>query len=136
MPISNRLRYFNKRFTNKLFLPTAGTRISPYALLTHKGRKTGKLYMIPVVAARQGSRFIFALAYGLDVDWYRNVTAADGCELRWKGVEYLLSNPRALDMDEGRKAFGNFVEMLFRWRKVCDFCQMDGIEKKLVIIAK
>jgi deazaflavin-dependent oxidoreductase (nitroreductase family) len=129
MPISNQTRFFNKRFTNKLFLPTAGTRFSPYALLIHKGRKTGKLYMIPVVTARQGSRFIFALAYGLDVDWYRNVTAAGGCELHWKGVEYLLSNPRELDQVEGRKAFGKFVEMLFRWRKVSNFAQMDGVEK-------
>jgi deazaflavin-dependent oxidoreductase (nitroreductase family) len=129
MAISDRIRYLNKRFTNKLFLPTAGKRLSPYAMLLHIGRKTGAIYKIPVVTSHQGEKFIFALPYGLDVDWYRNVRAAGGCELRWKGIEYVLSNPSGLDTEAGRKAFGRIIETLFRWRNVSDFAQMDGVEK-------
>lgn len=37
---------------NKLILPIAGRRFSPYALLEHTGRRSGRAYLTPVGAFR------------------------------------------------------------------------------------
>ena len=46
---------------------------------------------------------IFALTYGPDGDWVKNVLAAGGCELDTRGRTVRLVSPR-LDHDENRLA--------------------------------
>ena len=43
---------------------------------------------------RSGDTFTFALTYGRDVDWVRNVMAAGRCRLVYKGGSYELSGPQ------------------------------------------
>lgn len=68
--------------------------LRPLAVVEHEGRTSGTRYRTPVLAFRTGATFTFALTYGKDVDWVRNVLAAGGCRLVYKGGSYDLVDPR------------------------------------------
>jgi len=81
MPIPHRVARFNKRVTNRVTTRFAGW-MPGFAILTDVGRRSGQTYRTPVNVLRDGVRYVFALTYGSDVDWVRNVLAARGCEIR------------------------------------------------------
>jgi len=67
------------RLTSPAMRPLAGKHWNPiFAIVEHRGRKTGRVYRTPVAARRSGDGFIIALAFGAQVDWYRNLVAAGG----------------------------------------------------------
>ena len=68
-------------------------RLRPLAVVEHQGRRTATRYRTPVMAFRSGDTFTFALTYGPDVDWVRNVLAAGRCRLMYKGGSYDLVDP-------------------------------------------
>lgn len=105
MKIPDRIRFINKRYTNRVMGLIAGKRYSPIALLQHTGRKTGRAYAIPIIAASVPGGFVFALTYGDHVDWYRNVLAADRAVLILHGTIYDLHGVTSLTDDEGRASF-------------------------------
>ena len=53
-----------------------------FAIVTHTGRRSGRTYRTPVNVFRDGDRYLFALTYGAESDWVRNVLAAGRCEIR------------------------------------------------------
>jgi len=79
-------------FTRK----SAGTERSPFALLTHLGRRSGRTYQTALGAHAYGDGFLLPLGYGTKTDWYRNVMAARTCQLAWKGHTYQLERPEML----------------------------------------
>src|SRR5687768_13299362 len=61
------------RVTNPVMLPLAGKRWNPiFAIVEHRGRKTGRPYAAPVAARRVSGGFVISLAFGAQVDWHRN----------------------------------------------------------------
>jgi deazaflavin-dependent oxidoreductase (nitroreductase family) len=133
MPIPDRIRYVNKRFTNKGMMLIAGKKGSPIALIRHRGRKSGIMYQTPVLVVRIGAQFTFALTYGRNVDWYRNVLAAGSAVLLLNGQEHGLVNPISLDADSGRRAFGRFKGALLKAIKVGDFFMMEeGVKSEAI----
>ena len=88
MPISKRVASFNKHVTNRIMRHIASW-MPGFAIVSHVGRQSGRLYLTPVNVFRDGDRYVFALTYGADSDWVRNVVAAGGCaiETRRKTVE-------------------------------------------------
>jgi len=76
-----------------------------FAILIHTGRKTGKLYKIPIMVVPVQNGFVIALTYGKKTDWYENVKAKGGCSLRWKRQDYALTNPEFIDPDQALPAF-------------------------------
>jgi len=103
--VLDRVRVFNKHVTNKVLIHLCGREFGHFAILTHTGRKSGTLYRIPVIAEPVENGFMFALTYGLKVDWYENVKAKGGCSLYWKHREYSLVNPELVDKEVGILAF-------------------------------
>ena len=94
------------RRTTALTLPLAGQRWNPvFAVLEHHGRQTGRPYEAPLAARRIAGGFVVALAFGAQVDWYRNLVAAGGGSLRWRGQTYAVGAPEAVDPDSGRASF-------------------------------
>jgi len=83
---------------NKIILPIAGRRRSPYALLEHIGRRSGRAYMTPVGAFRFGDGFVIGLSYGADVDWCRNVFASGHAAVKWRGRTFDLERPEIIPM--------------------------------------
>lgn len=92
MPIPKWVARTNKYGINqvtRLIAPWAPT----FALVEHRGRKSGRTYRSPVMAFRHGDKLVFALTYGPDTDWIRNVLAAGGGEVTTHGHRYRMSEP-------------------------------------------
>ena len=75
VPFPQQITRFNRDVVNPRMRHLA--RIAPYlGVVHHVGRKSGKTYVTPVMVFRAQSRWLFALTYGSQVDWARNVVAA------------------------------------------------------------
>jgi deazaflavin-dependent oxidoreductase (nitroreductase family) len=78
----------------------------PFSLVRHVGRKSGKPYETPIIVAPAEGGFIAELTYGENVDWYRNVVAAGGCELVVRGRPHRVVGVEPYPAEAGRRAFG------------------------------
>ncbi len=67
-------------------------RLPGFGILTHVGRKFGKVYRTPINVFRAPTGFVVALTYSSESEWVKNVLAAGGCELRTRGKKYQLSH--------------------------------------------
>ena len=93
MPLPENLARFNKRVTNRVTGLFAGW-APGFAILTHRGRRSGREYRIPINVFRVPDGYRFALTYGSDTDWVKNVFAAGGCSIRTRGHDVTLTEPR------------------------------------------
>ncbi|GAA5092789.1 hypothetical protein GCM10025760_21960 [Microbacterium yannicii] len=77
----------------------AGHRWFPlWAVVHHRGRTSGIDYETPVavVPTRDRSVVLIGLPWGAKTNWARNVVAAGGAELSWKGVRRPTASPRII----------------------------------------
>jgi deazaflavin-dependent oxidoreductase (nitroreductase family) len=74
----------NKRLVNPVQLLWA-PRLPPFAVIVHRGRRTGAEHRTPVLAWRSGSTLYVVLFYGSRTQWVRNVRAAGGGEVIRRG---------------------------------------------------
>jgi deazaflavin-dependent oxidoreductase (nitroreductase family) len=87
-------------------MPLAGKRWNPvFAVVEHRGRSTGRAYRTPVAARRTADGFVISLAFGSQVDWYRNIVVAGGGIIRWRGVDYRVGAPEPTSPVEAFAAF-------------------------------
>jgi deazaflavin-dependent oxidoreductase (nitroreductase family) len=115
---------FNLAVTNRITSRFAA-RLPGFGILTHVGRKSGRLYLTPVNAFRAPEGFVIALTYGRESEWVRNVLAANGCQLETRRVRYLLSAP-AIVHDPTRRRFPLFVRMMLGIIGANDFMQLSA----------
>jgi deazaflavin-dependent oxidoreductase (nitroreductase family) len=101
----DRMRGLNKYVTNKLLIHICGKQFGHFVILSHVGRKSGKVYRIPIIAEPIENGFVIALTYGKKVDWYKNVMANGGCAIIWKNKEFRLTHPEFIDKEIGVMAF-------------------------------
>src|ERR1700747_688030 len=71
------LARINIAFTNRITGLFAGW-LPGFGILTHVGRKSGKVYRTPINVFRAPGGFIIALTYGGQSEWVKNVLAAGG----------------------------------------------------------
>ncbi|WP_066901344.1 nitroreductase family deazaflavin-dependent oxidoreductase [Mycolicibacterium houstonense] len=64
-----------------------------WAVVIHRGRRSGRTFRTPLWAFRRGHGFVIALTYGSQADWVRNVLAAGGCELESRRRHYTMTEP-------------------------------------------
>ena len=122
---------FNLAVTNRITSRFAA-RLPGFGILTHAGRKSGKLYRTPVNVFRAPEGFLIALTYGRESEWVKNVLAAGGCELETQGVRYRLSAPTIVH-DTTRRRFPPFVRLILGLIGANDFMQMEKCrEEKLL----
>jgi deazaflavin-dependent oxidoreductase (nitroreductase family) len=84
-----------------------------FVILTHVGRKSGKVYRTPVNVFRAPNGFIIALTYSSQSEWVKNVLAAGGCEVQTRGKKYQLSAPKVV-RDPTRRRFPVLVRLVLR----------------------
>jgi deazaflavin-dependent oxidoreductase (nitroreductase family) len=97
------LAKINIAVTNRITGLFAGW-LPGFGILTHVGRKSGKVYRTPVNVFRAPNGFIIALTYSSQSEWVKNVLAAGGCELKTRGKTYQLSAPNVV-RDPTRRQF-------------------------------
>jgi deazaflavin-dependent oxidoreductase (nitroreductase family) len=93
------VRRFNRGFTNKLQMRTAGTPGAWASVMRHRGRRSGTLYETPVVPFESGDGYLIALPYGPSADWVKNVMAAGSAELVCGGVTIAVDSPEVVPAD-------------------------------------
>jgi deazaflavin-dependent oxidoreductase (nitroreductase family) len=122
MPIPSRVRTWNKVGLNRVTRPIAAW-LPGFGVVVHRGRRSGRRYQTPVNAFRTDDGYLFALTYGADTDWVRNVLAAGGCELHTRGHVVHLDSPR-LYHDESRRGIRPVERRILRLIGVADFLSL------------
>ena len=110
-------------FANRVFNPIVRPFIAwvpGFALVVHRGRRTGRVHRTPMMAFRHGEDQVFALTYGPEVDWVRNVLVASGCELIVRRRRVRLVDPR-LVTDPSRRLVPALVRLPLRALRVDAF---------------
>ncbi|MEA2577478.1 MAG: hypothetical protein QOD78_1066 [Chloroflexota bacterium] len=117
------------RLTGTAMLPLAGKRWNPiFAVVEHRGRKTGRVYRTPVAARRSGDGFTIALAFGAQVDWYRNLVAAGGGTIHWRGDMYSVTAPERVDATTVLITFDPVQRLLLRIAGIDGYVQVRAAE--------
>jgi deazaflavin-dependent oxidoreductase (nitroreductase family) len=107
------------RALNPIMLPLAGKRWNPiFAVAEHRGRKSGRLYVTPVAARRVDDGFVISLAFGAQVEWYRNLVAAEGGTIRWRGRAYPVGAPDRIDIATALPEFMLIQRLALRLARV------------------
>jgi deazaflavin-dependent oxidoreductase (nitroreductase family) len=94
-----------------------------FALISYRGRKTGKRYTIPMNVFRDGQDYIFALTYGGDVQWVKNVLAAGEADLRIRNTTTHLVKPERF-VDPSRHLTPWLVRKFLGLARVNEFLRM------------
>ena len=95
MQIPRRVVRFNKAINNPIQRQYAWL-LPPWAIVSHRGRRSGRQYRTPVVAFKRGKTLSIGILYGENSDWVRNVLAGGGEVVRG-GRTHQLVNPRVAD---------------------------------------
>jgi deazaflavin-dependent oxidoreductase (nitroreductase family) len=122
---TTRIRFL-RPFTTHVINPVTGLFagwLPGFAILTHVGRKSGRTYRTPINVFRRGDRYLFALTYGADVDWVKNVLAAGGCEMRTRGRDVRLVEPE-LFLDPELRSMPAPVRFIGRFIRAAEILRM------------
>jgi deazaflavin-dependent oxidoreductase (nitroreductase family) len=119
------------RALNPIMLPLAGKRWNPiFAVAEHRGRKSGRLYTTPVAARRVDEGFVIALAFGAQVEWYRNLVATQGGTIRWRGRAYPVGAPERIDTATALPAFLLIQRLALRIARVGGYVRVRDAEPR------
>jgi deazaflavin-dependent oxidoreductase (nitroreductase family) len=99
----------------------SGTQRSSWGLLTHVGRRSGRVYQTSLGTNAYGDGFLLPLGYGPRTDWYRNLMAAGVCTLAWKGRSYQLERPELISGPEAMRAWPIRDRILLQLAGMHDF---------------
>jgi deazaflavin-dependent oxidoreductase (nitroreductase family) len=116
------LRPFTTKVFNRVSRLFAGW-LPGFGLLLYRGRKSGREYRTPMNVFRRGEEYVFALTYGPDVQWVKNIMAAGECQLVSRGRTLRLVGPR-LFHDPGRSLMPPGVRQLLGVMRVTEFLRM------------
>ncbi|WP_225727139.1 MULTISPECIES: nitroreductase family deazaflavin-dependent oxidoreductase [unclassified Nocardia] len=92
-------------------------RVGPYlpmfAVIEHRGRKSGKQYSTPVNVLRFDGKLAVVLGHGI-TDWVRNVRAAGEARVRYSGRTWHATNPRIIERGTGGAELPAIARMMGR----------------------
>jgi deazaflavin-dependent oxidoreductase (nitroreductase family) len=120
-----RLRFL-RPFTTHVFNPISRRIVGHlplFAVLHYRGRRSGTQYRTPMNVFRRGEEYVFALTYGADVQWVKNVLAAAGCEMETRGRRIRVHDPR-LVTDPSARLVPLLVRPILRLLRVTEFLLM------------
>lgn len=121
-PRTRFLRPCTTRVINPVTRLFAG-RMPGFAILTHVGRTSGKTYRTPLNVFRRGDHYLFALTYGSDVHWVKNIRAAGGCWMRIRGRDVRLVEPELI-VDPDLRLMPLLLRIVGKMNRVTEFLRM------------
>jgi deazaflavin-dependent oxidoreductase (nitroreductase family) len=119
MPLPKRLARFNRLVTNRVVGPVA-RRLPGFAIVSHVGRRSGRVYRTPVNLYRAEGRYVIALTYGSDSQWVLNVLAAGVVDIETRGRHLHLIGPEVVH-DAQRSLVPPPVRHILRLVNVSEF---------------
>jgi deazaflavin-dependent oxidoreductase (nitroreductase family) len=116
------MRPITTRLVNPLTRRVAG-RLPLFGIVVVPGRRTGVERRVPMNVFRVDGDYVFALTYGRDVDWVKNVLAAGGCRLVTRGRTVVLRDPDVVH-DAARRLVPQPVRFFLGLLDVSDFLRL------------
>lgn len=114
-PRTRRVVRVAARFVNPAVLLIAGRRWNPIVgILHHRGRRSGRVYATPLGMRPLGDTFVMPRTFGENAAWYRNLLAAGGCVVTYRGRDYTLVEPEVIDYASAAPAFPRYERLQFR----------------------
>jgi len=111
--LKNRLLRSIARLGGPATRPLAGRRLFPlWAVVYHAGRRSGRTYATPIAIQLTPDGFVIPLPFGDSTQWARNVLAAGGCRLRWRGAELDACAPEVVGWAEASAFYGPVLRAL------------------------
>jgi len=98
--LSRRVARFNNVVTNRVQGLYAWL-VPPWAVILHRGRRSGRQYRTPLFAFRRDRTLIIALLYGRRSDWLRNLRHGGGHVIR-AGRTVTLAPPEIVETSDAR----------------------------------
>jgi deazaflavin-dependent oxidoreductase (nitroreductase family) len=98
MKLSRGVAHFNKHVTNRIQGLYAWL-VPPWAVILHRGRRSGRQYRTPLFAFRRGRTLVIALLHGEESEWLRNLRAGGGHVIR-AGRTFVVGVPEVVDTRE------------------------------------
>ncbi len=99
MPLPRAVTTFNRDVLNKAMVHLAGH--GWFVELEHVGRRSGRVFRVPIMAFDGGDHVTVALTYGPGVDWLANLRAAHSGRMHLRGELLTLGTPTFLEEAEG-----------------------------------
>src|SRR5215218_8690634 len=119
MPIPSVVTRFNRKVVNPIASRFAG-KIAPFAIVEHRGRTSGNRYRTPIMAFPAGEELTFALTYGTEVDWVKNVLAEGGGLVEYRSRTFRLAEPRLVH-GSPPEAIPRVIQSMLRLLGVSDY---------------
>ena len=114
------------RTTAPLSRPLAGRRAFPlWAVVHHRGGLSGRSYDVPVAIRASADSFTIPLPWGQETRWLRNVIAAGGCAIRWRGADHAASTPRVIGFADAAGAFHPLQRAVMRAAGIRTFLRLE-----------
>ncbi|GAB0103119.1 nitroreductase family deazaflavin-dependent oxidoreductase [Nocardia sp. JMUB6875] len=92
-------------------------KIGPYlpgfAVIQHRGRKSGRVFTTPVNAFRAKGTLYVAMGHGR-TDWIKNILAAGEAETTYAFRQYRLTNPRIIARGESDPGLPRLARLMSR----------------------
>jgi deazaflavin-dependent oxidoreductase (nitroreductase family) len=95
MKLSRGVAHFNRLVTNRIQGLYAWL-LPPWAVILHRGRRSGRHYRTPLFAFRRDRTLVIALLYGQNSGWLRNLRAGGGQVIR-AGRTFTVGPPEVID---------------------------------------
>ena len=100
---------------------------SRFAMITHRGRKSGKPHTV-ILETADGSpksgRLIYIVAYGKRAQWYKNLRAAPAVSLEIRGKVYEQPRHEFLDREGTERAIASYWS---RYPRLARFLARNGV---------
>lgn len=123
VPLPHWLTRVNVRFSNRFMRPIAA-RLPWFVVLEHVGRTSGTVRRTAIMAFRhEPDRWIFALTYGTEVQWLKNIQAAGGCRIQSRGRWIEVTQPRRF-RDAARSEVPWLVRPFLAVLRVSEFLEL------------
>ena len=116
------LRPITTRVVNPLTRRIAG-HLPWFGIVVVPGRRSRTIRRVPMNVFREGDDYLMALTYGRDVDWVKNVLAAEGCRLETRGRVLELRDPELVH-DPSRHLVPLIVRVFLGVLDVNDFLRL------------
>jgi deazaflavin-dependent oxidoreductase (nitroreductase family) len=96
-----------------------------WAMVHHRGRRSGRAYATPVQIRTMGpDHFVIAVPWPERSQWFRNVLAAGGCTLTWRGAEHRTDAPTLISANEAAPAYTRLERFLIRLTGLSQFLRL------------
>jgi deazaflavin-dependent oxidoreductase (nitroreductase family) len=86
--------------------------LSVWGVVHHTGRRSGRAFSTPIALGANADYFFVPLPWGPGTDWCRNLVAANGGGIRYRGRDYVVSDPQVVSLEVARPAFPGPVRLI------------------------